>query len=247
MALAGHIVKGLESDLQDLARLVAEMGGVAERQIAETIEALTKRDSERARLVVTGDATIDLMQRTIEERAVELIERRQPAANDLRQVLGIVRIANELERIGDLAKNISKRIIAINGLDMPTRSMRGVSHMATLMMTQLRDVLDSFARRDVTKAVDVWTRDQDVDWLCTSLFREFLTYMMENSLTMAFGVHLLFCVKNLERMGDHATNIAECIYSMVMGQTLLTERPKADVLRGLSVAVLPQNPVPTTS
>lgn len=125
--------------------------------------------------------------------------------------------------------------------------MRGVSHMATLMMTQLRDVLDSFAQRDVSKAVDVWTRDQDVDWLCTSLFREFLTYMMENSLTMAFGVHLLFCVKNLERMGDHATNIAECIYYMVMGQTLLTERPKADVLRGLSVAGLPQGALPRAS
>jgi len=252
MALAGHTVKGFDADLQDLARMVAEMGGFAERQIAETIEALTKRDSGRARQVVTADATIDLMQRNIEERAVELIEGRQPIANDLRQILGIVRIANELERIGDLAKNISKRIIAINGQDMPSRSMRGVSHMATLMLTQLRDVLDSFARRDVTKAVDVWTRDQDVDWLCTSLFREFLTSMTENSLTMAFGVHLLFCVKNLERMGDHATNIAECIYSMVTGQTLLTERPKADVLRGLSVAVLPQdvlpqNPLPSAS
>jgi phosphate transport system protein len=235
MAHATHTVKGFDSDLQELARWIAEMGGLAERQIAEAIEALTKRDSGRARQVVVADATIDVMQRTIEERAIETIARRQPVADDLRQVVGIVRIANELERIGDLAKNISKRIIAISGQDTPRRPMRGVSHMATLMLTQLRDVLDSFARREVTKAVDVWTRDQEVDRLCTSLFRELLAYMMENPVTLTFGVHLLFCIKNLERMGDHATNIAESIYYMVMGQTLLRERPKADVSSALTL------------
>jgi phosphate transport system protein len=146
-----------------------------------------------------------------------------------------VRIANELERIGDLAKNICKRIIAMNGLGTSSRQMRGVSHMATLMLTQLRDVLDSFAGRDVSKAVDVWTRDQDVDRLCSSLFRESLARMMESPVTMTFGVHLLFCVKNLERMGDHATNIAESVYYMVMGHQLTRERPKADVLSGLIV------------
>ena len=159
---------------------MAEMGGLAERQIAEAIEALTTRDSARAWRVIKADATIDNMQRAIEERAIETIARRQPVAVDLRQVVGILRIANELERIGDLAKNISKRIIAINGEDMPRRSLRGVSHMANLMLAQLRDVLDSFARRDAAKAVDVWTRDQDVDRLYTSLFRELLVHMMEN-------------------------------------------------------------------
>ena len=237
MSLASHTLKGFDSDLQELARTIAEMGGLAERQIDESIEALTRRDSGRARRVVAADATIDVMQRTIEERAIETIARRQPVANDLRQVVGIVRIANELEHIGDLAKNISKRIIAIGGQDTPRRLTHGVSHMATLMLTQLRDVLDSFARRDVTKAVDVWTRDQEVDRLCTSLFRELLVYMMENPVTLTFGVHLLFCIKNLERMGDHATNIAESIYYMVMGDdTLMRERPKADVSSGLTMA-----------
>jgi phosphate transport system protein len=245
MALATHTVKGFDVELQELTRSLAEMGGFAERQVVETIEALTRRDSTRARRVVAADATIDEMQRAIEERAIETIARRQPVADDLRQVVGIVRIATELERIGDLAKNISKRIIAMNGQVTPSRPMRGVNDMATLLLTQLSDVLDSFAGRDATKAVDVWTRDQDVDRLCTSLFREYLTRMIENPLTMTLGVHLLFCVKNLERMGDHATNIAESIYYMVIGEPLLGERPKADVLSGLTLAVPePREPQP---
>ena len=176
------------------------------------------------------------MQHNIEERAGETIVRRQPVAGDLRQIIGVLRIANELERIGDLAKNIGKRIVEINGEDMPPRSMRGVTHMATLILAQLHDVLDSFASRDVTKAVDVWKRDQEVDRLCTSLFRELLTYMMEGSVRISFGAHLLFCTKNLERMGDHATNIAEAVYYMVKGETLSTERPKADFTSMLTMA-----------
>jgi len=237
MAWPEHTTKAFDSDLQDLARSMAEMGGLAERQIAEAIEALTTRDSERAWRVISADATIDGMQRAIEERAVATIARRQPVAVDLRQVVGILRIANELERIGDLAKNIGKRIIAINGEEMPRRSLQGVSHMANLMLAQLRDVLDSFARRDAAKAIDVWTRDQDVDRLYTSLFRELLTYMVENPFTVRLGIHLLFCTKNLERMGDHATNIAESVYYMVSGQTLLRERPKADVTSMLTGAL----------
>jgi phosphate transport system protein len=237
MAWSEHTTKAFDSDLQDLARAIAEMGGLAERQIAEAIEALTTRDSERAWRVINADATIDNMQRAVEERAIETIARRQPVAIDLRQVVGILRIANELERIGDLAKNIGKRIIAINGEDMPRRSLRGVSHMASLMLAQLRDVLDSFARRDAAKAIEVWTRDQDVDRLYTSLFRELLVHMTENPVTVTFGIHLLFCTKNLERMGDHATNIAEAVYYMVNGQSLLRERPKADVTSMLTGAM----------
>src|SRR6516165_10418313 len=236
MARSEHTTKAFDSDLQDLARTMAEMGGLAERQIAEAIEALTTRDSERAWRVINTDAAIDKLQRAIEERAGETIVRRQPVAVDLRQIIGILRIANELERIGDLAKNIGKRIVEINGEDMPPRSMRGVSHMAILMLAQLHDVLDSFASRDVAKAVDVWKRDQEVDRLCTSLFRELLTYMMEGSVRISFGAHLLFCTKNLERMGDHATNIAEAVYYMVKGETLSTERPKADFTSMLTMA-----------
>ena len=237
MAPSRHTTKVFDSDLQELARVVAEMGGLAERQIAEAIEALAMRDSGRAQRIIADDAAIDVMQRNIEERAVETIARRQPVGGDLRQIIGILRIANEIERIGDLAKNIGKRIVAMNGEDMPRRSMRGVNHMAVLMLNQLRDVLDSFACRDVAKAVEVWTRDQDIDRLCTSLSQEFLAYMMEKSVAMSFGTHLMFCAKNLERMGDHATNIAEAVHYMVKGETLLRERPKADFTSMLRVSI----------
>ena len=232
-----HTTKVFDSDLQELARAIAEMGGLAERQIAEAIEALTTRDGARAQRIIAADATIDAMQRNIEERAIETIARRQPVADDLRQIVGILRIANEIERIGDLAKNIGKRIIAINDEEPPRMLMGGVDHMATLMLTQLRDVLDSFARRDVAKAVEVWTRDQEIDQLCTSLSQELLVEMMEKSLATSYGAHLMFCTKNLERMGDHATNIAEAVHYMVKGETLLRERPKADFTSMLTVAM----------
>jgi phosphate transport system regulatory protein PhoU len=176
------------------------------------------------------------MQRNIEERAIETIARRQPVADDLRQIVGILRIANEIERIGDLAKNIGKRIVAINDEETPRMLMSGVDHMATLMLTQLRDVLDSFARRDAAKAVEVWTRDQEIDQLCTSLSQELLVEMMEKSVATWFGAHLMFCTKNLERMGDHATNIAEAVHYMVKGEALLRERPKADFTSMLTAA-----------
>jgi phosphate transport system protein len=229
MVVRKHTTTAFDSELRELSRGIAEMGGLVERQIVEAVAALSNRDQERGRRAIAVDATIDAMQRAIEEGAVETIARRQPVAVDLRQVVGILRIANELERIGDLAKNICKRVGAIDREHMPRRLMGGVRHMTTLMLGQLRDVLDSFANRDVAKAVDVWTRDQDVDRLYTSLFRELLTYMMENPDIVTFGVHLIFCTKNIERMGDHATNIAEAVHYMVLGDTLWQERPKADV------------------
>jgi phosphate transport system protein len=211
------------------------MGGLAERQIVEAIAALTTRDSGRAQRIIGADATIDVMQRKIEERAIEIIALRQPVAGDLRQVIAILRIASEVERIGDLAKNIGKRIIAMSGEDTPRKSMSGVSHLATVMLAQLRDVLDSFARRDVAKAVEVWTRDQEIDQLCTSLSQELLAYMMERPCDASLGTHLMFCTKNLERMGDHATNIAEAVHYMVKGEILSRERPKADFTSRLAV------------
>jgi phosphate transport system protein len=237
MAVLAHTMTAFDSELQGLSSRIAEMGGLVERQVVEAIGALSNRDPERGRRVVAADATIDAMQRAIEKSAVETIARRQPVAVDLRQVVGILRIANELERIGDLAKNIGKRIGAINREQMPRRPMGGVNHMTTLMLGQLRDVLDSFANRDVAKAVDVWARDQDVDRLYTSLFRELLTYMMEDPGTVAFGVHLIFCTKNIERMGDHATNIAEAVYYMVQGHALWRGRPKADVTPLVAAAI----------
>jgi phosphate transport system protein len=239
MIVLGHTAMVFDSELQALSCRVAELGGLVERQIVEAIGALTNRDQERGRQVVARDGTIDIMQRTIEESAVETIARCQPVAVDLRQVVGIVRIANELERIGDLAKNIGKRVGAIKEEDVPRRTMGGVRHMATLMLEQLRDVLDSFASRNVTKAVEVWARDQHVDRLYNSLFRELLTHMIEEPAAVVFGVHLVFCTKNIERMGDHTTNIAEAVHYIVKGQALWEDRPKADLTPAVALAMLP--------
>src|SRR3974390_1861842 len=179
----GHTTTAFDSELQSLFRMIAEMGGLVERQIEEAVGALMNRDQERARQVVTADMVIDAMQRAIEEHAVQTIARRQPVAVDLRALVGILRIANDLERIGDLAKNIGKRVSALKRENLPRPPMTGVRHMTTLMLGQLRDVLDSFANRDVAKALEVWTGDQDVDRLYNCLFRELLTCMIEDPAT----------------------------------------------------------------
>jgi phosphate transport system protein len=156
-------------------------------------------------------------------------------AVDLRDIVGILRIAGELERIGDLAKNIGKRVVTLNGEHLPRKALRGVKHISSLVQSQLRNVLDSFARRDVSMAVAVWTKDEEIDALYTSLFRELLTYMMEDPETVTFGIHLLFCAKNIERMGDHATNIAEAVHYMIEGHSFPDERPKADTTTGIDL------------
>ena len=175
MTAAEHTTKAFDADLQELTRMVAEMGGLAEKQVFEAIEALTRRDNDRARWVIEADRAVDAMQHEIEERAVD-------------------------ERIGDLPKNIGKRIPANYGEHRPRRVMRGVNHLTTLLLGQLRQVLDSFVHRDAGKATQVWNRDDQLDQLYTSLFRELLTYMMEDPATITLGIHLLFCTKNLERM-----------------------------------------------
>jgi phosphate transport system protein len=237
MDLAEHTTKAFDYDLQNLARMIAEMGGLAERHIVEVIEALTKRDMDRAGRVVAADAAIDALQRNIEEGAVETIARRQPMAIDLREVVGVLRISNELERIGDLAKNIGKRVIALNGGEISRRSMRGVRHMASLALAQLRDALDSFARRDLAKAVAVRIRVEELDRMYTSMFRELLTYMFEDPGTIVPGIHLLFCTKNIERMGDHSANIAKAVPYIIEGYTLLNERTQSPIPDRLPLAV----------
>jgi phosphate transport system protein len=223
-----HTTKAFDVDLQALARLVAEMGGLAEKQIADSVDALAKRDSDRAQRVVAMDATIDTLQREIEERAVLTIARRQPMAVDLRQIVSALRVANDLERIGDLAKNIGKRVAALTGDFYPQKLIRGVEHMAALVLGQLKVVLDSYAGQDLDKALVVWNGDEEVDAMCTSLFRELVTYMMEDPRNITFCIHLMFCAKNIERMGDHATNIAETVYFMIEGRAIADERPKGD-------------------
>ena len=237
MGISEHTTRAFDADLMTLTQLIAEMGGCAEKQLADLIEALVTRDLDRAQRVVSADAAIDALQRKIEERAVATIATRQPMAVDLRDIVGVLRIANELERIGDLAKNVSRRVTTLNGKDMPRKALGGVKHISGLAQGQLRDVLDSFARRDTSMALAVWTKDEEIDALYTSLFREMLTYMIEDPEMITFGIHMLFCAKNIERMGDHATNIAEAVYYMVEGHSFPDERPKADTTTGIGFQI----------
>ena len=223
-----HTMKAFDADLQELARMVAEMGGLAEQQISDAIDALDRRDSMLAQQVIASDMQIDALQREIEEKVILTIARRQPMAVDLREIVGALRISNDLERIGDLAKNIAKRVLVLDSEFRSQKVMRGVEHMAELVLAQIKDVLDAYARRDAEKAIAVWRSDEDVDAVNNSLFRELLTYMMEDPRNISICIHLLFCAKNIERMGDHATNIAETVYYMVEGRTLGEERPKGD-------------------
>ncbi len=223
-----HTMKAFDADLQDLARMVAEMGGFAEQQINDAVDALDRRDSLLAQQVIASDAQIDALQREIEEKVILTITRRQPMAVDLREIVGALRISNDLERIGDLAKNIAKRVLVLDSEFRSQKVMRGVEHMAELVLAQIKDVLDAYARRDAQKAIAVWRSDEGVDAVNNSLFRELLTYMMEDPRNISICIHLLFCAKNIERMGDHATNIAETVYYMVEGRMLGDERPKGD-------------------
>src|SRR5215468_7693203 len=181
-----HTAKAFDTDLQDLTRKVSEMGGLAEREILDSIQALTRRDLDLAMRVVASDPTIDSMQHEIEEKAILTIARRQPMAIDLREIVGALRVANDLERIGDLAKNIGKRVAAISGDFHPQKLIRGVEHMAAMVLTQLKEVLDSYVGHDIDKALAVWKGDEGIDAMCTSLFRELLTYMMEDPRNITF-------------------------------------------------------------
>jgi phosphate transport system protein len=222
-----HTAKAFDADLQELARMVAEMGGLAEKQIGDAVGALARRDAERAKRVVEIDARVDALQHEIEDKAVLTIARRQPMAVDLREIVSALRVANDLERIGDLAKNIAKRV-TLTGDFHPQKLIRGVEHMASLVLGQLKMVLDSYAGHDLARAMTVWKGDEEIDAMCTSLFRELITYMMEDPRNITYCMHLMFTAKNIERMGDHATNIAETVYFMIEGQTIADERPKGD-------------------
>ncbi|MGA2313152.1 MAG: phosphate signaling complex protein PhoU [Xanthobacteraceae bacterium] len=223
-----HTAKAFDTDLQEIMRKVAEMGGLAERQITDATRALVERDTELAERVIAMDPTIDAMQHEIEEKAILTIARRQPMAVDLREIVGAMRVCNDLERIGDHAKHIGKRVVALDGDFNPQKLIHGVEHMAALVAAQLKQVLDAYASRDLAAALAVWSGDEEVDNLCTSLFRELLTYMMEDPRNITFCMHLMFCAKDLERIGDHATNIAETVYYMIEGRPIADQRPKGD-------------------
>jgi phosphate transport system protein len=219
-ALNEHIVTSYEDELINLNRAISEMGGMVEQAITDAANALLKLDHKGAQDVRAYDKKIDAMKDRINDMAVSIIARRQPMASDLRMVVTSIQVANDLERTGDMAKQLAKRTLQIESLGLAPKFYNGVKHMTDLVARQLKSALDAYAARDAAKAVDVCSHDDEVDALHTSLFRELLTYMMEDPRYITQCTHLLFCTKSLERVGDHATNIAEAAYYLETGRHL---------------------------
>lgn len=227
--MTDHTVKSFQEELDGIAASIAQMGGLTEAQLAGAIEAVSRRDSELAELTVRQDRRIDLLEQEIEARAVRVIALRQPMASDLREAIAAIKISSDLERIGDLSKNIAKRALVIQGdFDTPVRLIQGIARMGRLAQGQLKSVLDSCSNRDAQLAIEVWKGDEEIDEMYNSVFRELLTYMMEDPRTIGVCTHLLFIAKNIERIGDHATNVAETVYYVVTGETMSDNRPKGD-------------------
>ncbi len=224
--MVDHTVRSYDKDLDTLERRIAEMGGIAEKMVIDAMDALSQADMTLAHQVVATDPRLDALQREIEEQAVLTIARRQPMAIDLREIIGAIRVAGDLERVGDLAKNIAKRSLKIGLEARVPRAIIGLKHMNDVAMELMKDVLDAYAQRDVERARAVWERDAELDALEDSVFRDLLTHMMEDPRNISFCAHLLFCSKNIERIGDHATNIAETVFYLVTGSNLPAERPK---------------------
>jgi phosphate transport system protein len=226
--MAEHTVKSYEEELRQLGNLIARMGGLVEEQIAGAIEVVLRRDAARAAEIVQADAKIDRLEGEIDAQVIRIMALRQPMAVDLRFVLGALRIAADLERAADYAKNVAKRAIALAEV-APLRPVHSIARMGAKVREMLKDVLDAFAANDIEKAISVWNRDEELDEMYSSLFRELLTYMMEDPRNISGSTHLLFIAKNIERIGDHTTNIAESIHFLVKGVPLREVRPKGDV------------------
>lgn len=218
-----HIVSSYNDELVALAQSIAEMGGQVEVAIENGTKALLRLDRELADLTIIADQRIDDMQRRIDDIAVSMIARRQPMASDLRSIITAIHVASDLERVGDMAKQLARRSLKLEGLNLQPTFYNGVKNMTNLVLRQIKDALDSYSSRDSAGAIEVCNRDDEVDAMYTSLFRELLTYMMEDPRNITPCTHLLFCAKNLERIGDHATNIAERAYYLQTGKQLTSE------------------------
>ena len=225
--MSDHIAKAYDLDIAALKTQLAEMGGLAEEQLANAIQALSRRDTVMADHVIRNDDKLDELERSIEEKAILTIAKRQPMALDLREIMVAIRIASDIERIGDLAKNTAKRTHAISEA-LPRKLSTGLARMGAMAQAQLKQVLDAYAMRDDEKGLAVWRADEELDALYNSIFRELLTYMMEDPRNIGLCAHLLFGAKNIERIGDHTTNIAETVYFLARGVPLTDERPKND-------------------
>jgi phosphate transport system protein len=233
--MSEHIVKSFHDQLEALSTAIVQMGGMCETQLANAIDAIVRRDTALAEQTVALDQRIDQLEQQVEQQAVRLLALRQPMASDLRETLAALKISADLERIGDLAKNVAKRSLVI-ARDAPDQHLlQGLARMGRQSLTQLKNVLDAYGKRDANAAVTVWRRDDEIDEIYNSLFRELLTYMMEDPRKIGPSTHLLFIAKNFERVGDHATNIAETVHYAVTGGRMHDPRPKSDITSTTSV------------
>lgn len=227
--MTDHTVKAFSEELQALSALLSRMGGLSESMVADSVSAVARRDTALAQDVIGRDGRVDEIEREVEKQIVRILALRQPMARDLREVLAAYRLSLEIERIGDLAKNISKRALILNESE-PVNLTRSVERMGRLVSGRLKDVLDAYGERDTKRAIVVWGSDEDVDEYYNSLFRELLTYMMGDARTINSCAHLLFIAKNMERIGDHCTNMAEIVHFLVTGEDMPTNRPKIESL-----------------
>ena len=223
-----HTVRAYDQELELLDKKIAQMGGQVEQELAQGFDALERRDPKLAAAVAADDRKVDALEGEIQEVTIRMIARRQPMAIDLRHIMTVLKIAGDLERTGDLAKNIAKRALAISGENHPKPLMTGLKNMTELALRQLKDVLDAYSERQADKALAVWRADEQIDAMYNSLFRELLTYMMEDPRNIGISTHLLFGAKNVERVGDHTTNIAETVHFLVRGFNIADDRPKDD-------------------
>ena len=222
-----HTVKSFDDDIAQLRAIISRMGGLCEIQIADAVDALMTRNSEAARVVIDSDKRMDALEAEAEALAVRIIALRAPLAGDLREIVAALKIAGVLERIGDYAKNIAKRAPVV-AQSKPVAPAVIIPEMARIVVEIIRDTLDAFVERDAEKALALLQRDQQVDEFYNSLFRSLLTFMMENPHYITPSTHLLFVAKNLERIGDHATSVAEMVYFSATGLRP-AERPKSDI------------------
>ena len=222
-----HLVKSYDQELKRLRNMLTQMGGIVETQVALAAEAIMHRDAAAAARAVEEDPKVDALEREVETFVIRLLALRQPVAGDLRQIVSALKITGDIERIGDYAANVAKRSIVLAEFSLPY-SLAGLAHMAQLVQQQLKSVIDAFGDNDADKAMEVWRSDQVVDDIYNAIFRELITYMMEDPRNITPCTHLLFIAKNLERIGDHATNVAETVYYAVRGESLPGSRPKGD-------------------
>ncbi len=219
-----HTVSSFDQELTDLTNQIVQMGAHAERQIALALKALVERDDELAEQVIEGDKAVDRLEEEIDQHAIRMLATRQPMAVDLRVIAMSLKLSNDLERISDYAKSIAKRSRRLSSAPQ-LKPLVTIPHMASLVQAMLKDVLDAYIDRNAEKAMEVWHRDQAVDDQYNSLFRELITFILEDPRTTSTAIDLLFVAKNVERMGDHATNIAEKIHYMVHGVQI--NRPRS--------------------